>query len=240
MVPSGMNFSGMTMDFAFEVDNPNPIGFTLANLDYQLDLDGSTFLKGNDAQNIALKKNGRSTVHLPLTVEYKKFASAVSSLFSGKDKIPYHLKTGFGIDSPMGVMKIPLNVDGEAPIPKAPDIKVSDVSIGKMGLSGTDMNFKLKVGNNNAFPLGLKALTYALGIANVDVGSGTAPLTDIAANSNGEVNIPVKINFLKMGTAVVQALKSKSLPYNLAGKLDLGDGEVKHPFSLKGIADLKN
>ena len=41
---TGLSFEAISLQFDVEVDNPNPIGIEMAGFDYELLMDGSTFI----------------------------------------------------------------------------------------------------------------------------------------------------------------------------------------------------
>lgn len=231
-----LSFQSVTLDFDFELKNPYDVGMTLANLDYKLDVDGRPLLQGKTNKEIVVKAKDSSIVTLPYTIEFIKVAQALASLFSSRNELPYMLQLGFGVKTPIGVIQLPIKVDGKVPLPKLPDVSVAGVKLDSMGFTGAQISFNLKVKNNSSFPLRLKGTNYDMKIAGVNVSNGQVAVPEVSANQAATVKIPLKLNFLKLGLGVVKVVKSKKVDYDLGGALDLG--VLKKAFNLKGTANL--
>ncbi len=233
---SGLSFEGATLDFDFELENPNAVAISLASLDYKLNVEGKQLFAGDQNKGIKIGANARSPVTLPFSVKFVDLAQSLATLFSSKQAVPYDLAVGFGLKTPIGPIRLPAKVDGTVPLPKLPEVKVANVRMGNLSVTGAEVIFDLNVQNKSKFPLRLEGLNYGVEIAGAQVGSGNAQVPAMAANAAATTQVPIRLNFLSVGAAVVNVVRSKQVPYKFTGKLDLGPFD--HPFTLAGNAKL--
>ena len=230
------SLESITLDFEFMVSNPNDVAIKLNTLEYALDVDSKSLAKGTSDKPLELVASGAAPVRLPLTVTYSDLVDNVLMLFSSKETVPYALNVAFGLATPIGTVSIPLEDKGEVPLPKLPDVKVKSVRVGNIGLMGAEVRFELSVANRGQFPIQPRGLDFDIAVAGTSISAGQRDLPTVEADSERTVVIPLRVNFLKLGMAVTKAIRSKSLPYEVKGGLDLG--LVKQPFALSGTARL--
>ncbi|MEM6558148.1 MAG: LEA type 2 family protein [Myxococcota bacterium] len=231
-----VSLAGTTLDFEFELLNPNPVAVTFATLDYQLDIDGSQFVKGESDKGVEMKANGSSTINVPLTVEFKELADSLLAFLKAKDSIAYRLQAGFGLKTPLGPLRLPVDVDGDAPVPKLPKISVQGVKLDKLDMTGAALSLAFDLENRGSFPLQIQGIDYAFQIAEVDVTSGVAEGAKLEASSQTAYTIPIALDFFKLGRSMLKVIQSKTFPYDFRGKIDLG--LLEQPFELQGVAEL--
>ncbi|MBT3219996.1 MAG: LEA type 2 family protein, partial [Proteobacteria bacterium] len=61
-----INFQEADVDFVFDVDNPNPIGFNLSSFSYALGFEEIQLLAGDNEDGFALEADGNSELILPV------------------------------------------------------------------------------------------------------------------------------------------------------------------------------
>lgn len=231
-----LSYDDVTLDFEFLVTNPNDVAVKLQGLDYALDVNGKSLVKGETQEALRLAANGSAPVRLPLTVTFRDLVANLATLFSSRSSVPYALDAGFGLDTPIGVVRVPVEASGEVPLPKPPDVQLADVKLASLGLTGARIEVQLDVRNRSTFPIQPKGLLYDLAIAGTSVSKGNESLPAVGANEERRVAIPIQLDFMKLGTAAVQAVRSRTLPYSVKGSVDLG--VFRQPFDLTGTAKL--
>lgn len=231
-----VSFEKVTLDFEFSIANPYNLGLTLNGLDYDLDLEGKDFVAGKTNQSLRLEPLKSAPVRLPLTVKFTDFVDNFDSFFSSRETVAYALNAGFGLETPIGPVRVPLNQAGDVPLPKIPDVEMQNVRLRNVGLTGAEVEFSLNVRNRGQFPVQPRGFSYGVKLAGVSVSSRQQALPVLPANTAQPVTIPLRVDFLRLGAAVVEAIRSRSLPYEFKGDLDLG--LFKHPFELRGTAKL--
>ena len=229
-------FSSVTLDFEFELENPNSVGITLAKVGYELELDGKPFVKGETTDKVELKAKGTSPLMVPVTVDFPKLGRALHVLLSSRDKLPYRLKLAVGVETPIGVITLPKEIQGELPLPKLPEIRVAAIQLNSLGLTGAELELRLRVTNRASFAMTQAGLRYDLALAGHSVSQGKVALDPIEPGQTAEVAVPVSLSFLHLAASLVQAVRTKTLPYRLVGVLEAGP--FKQPFRLEGTARL--
>lgn len=231
-----LSLESITLDFELKVNNPNSLGATLEKLDYRLQVDGQRLMSGTSADKLSVPAKGSAPVRLPLTLTYAELADAVKLLLSDAETVPYQLGLGLTVRTPVGPVELPLDHEGTVPLPKLPEVSVADVRLAKLGFSGARVEVAVNVKNRGKFPIRPKGFRYALALAGVDVSAGQQVLPTIGEHGQKQVVLPIDLEFLRLGAAVVEAVRTKRLPYRLEGELDLG--LLAQPFELSGEADL--
>ncbi|MEK7396052.1 MAG: LEA type 2 family protein [Candidatus Poribacteria bacterium] len=243
---AGLSFSGIDLLFDLKVKNPNKIGVKLAGLDYDLLLDGSSFLTGNQTRSIEIPSLGEEVIQLPVNLSffdiYKTFQNLRDQGLSN-----YQIKCGFSFDLPvLGAVRIPVSKSGEFPLIKIPKISLESLKIEKLNLTNAGMKLRLKLSNSNAFAMMFKGGNYQLKLNEQNIFSGMMADKDIQIKENGDgiIEMPFSIDFLNVGKSAYQMLSgNKSLNYGLNGNFNLGTSlplmeKTDFPFELSGKTDL--
>ncbi|MEO0594453.1 MAG: LEA type 2 family protein, partial [Myxococcota bacterium] len=139
-------------------------------------------------------------------------------------------------DQPTERVRLPVDVDGEAPVPKLPKISVQGIKLDKLDMTGAALALSFDLENRGSFPLQIEGIDYAFQIAEVDVTSGVAKGAQLEASSETAYTIPIQLDFFKLGRSMLKVIQSKSFPYDFSGKIDLG--LLEQPFELQGVAEL--
>ncbi|MCU7809991.1 MAG: LEA type 2 family protein [Candidatus Thiodiazotropha sp. (ex Notomyrtea botanica)] len=242
---TGLDFEGMDLAFDVQVDNPNPVGISLAGLDYDLSLLGSRFLKGDQPMGMKLAANGNSSVEVPMRLGFQQLLSTYQQL-KGADSAGYQLDLGMGFDVPvLGRVRVPVSYQGEFPVPEMPDVKVRSLDVQQLSMSGATLMMQLEVDNPNAFSLLLNQLNYDVKLNGYNVGSG---LMDRAVNlqqgSPGVINLPLSLDFAQAGMGLYKALLGSGIRYDLNGSMEASSSNpiLKHfqmPLEKQGSVSLR-
>ncbi|MET0046043.1 MAG: LEA type 2 family protein [Candidatus Thiodiazotropha sp. 6PLUC3] len=242
---SGLDINGIDLIFDLQVDNPNPVKIALDRLDYDLKLSNHSFLKGEQGMGVSLAANGPSQVKLPVRMEFEQLLQQYGQLLK-QDEVPYEIDLGLGLDVPLlGRIRLPVNYQGRMPIPKIPDVKVSDVDVERLTLQKAELMVELEVANPNRFAVILDKLDYQLKLNGIDVGGGVLSQSmKIDQRGKGRIKIPLSLDLMQAGRGLYGAVMGGSgLSYELGGSLDAsGDtpllGEFQIPLDKQGKVDL--
>jgi LEA14-like dessication related protein len=232
-----MSLLGGTLNFHFNVHNPNAFSATLDRLTYQLAIDEKPFADGIVDQKIQLRANADETVLLPVKINFMDLFHSIAEL-TQKEAVAYDLKGMFTV---MGV-NIPYHAGGRVPIPKLPDISLKQVMVSDLNLSGASLVFRFALENPNPFAIAVDSLEYEVSLAETSFATGIAKTaTPIAANSGTDLDVEVGVNFFRMGQATHRLIKDKSTPYEIKGAMIFntpGTGEQRVPFSRAGVVPM--
>ena len=67
---SDVTFAGATVNLTFTVENPNPVGISLAESDYKLSVAGKQLVAGKPPAGLQIPASGSSDVTLPAQVRF--------------------------------------------------------------------------------------------------------------------------------------------------------------------------
>ncbi|MGB9594911.1 MAG: LEA type 2 family protein [Candidatus Poribacteria bacterium] len=243
---AGLSFNGIDLLFDLKVKNPNKIGIKLAGFDYDLLLNGNSFLTGNQIRGIEIPSLGEETVQLPVNLNFFDIYKTFQNLWD-QGLSNYQMKFGFSFEMPvLGAIRIPVSKSGEFPLIKIPKISLQSLNIEKLNITNADMKLKLKVNNPNAFAMILKGGNYQLKLNNQNIFSGimSDKNIQIGEKSDGIIEMPISLDFISVGKSVYQMLSgNKSIDYNLIGNFNLGTSlplmeKADLPFEISGKTDL--
>lgn len=105
-----------------------------------------------------------------------------------------------------------------------PKISIQNISLQEISLTQGTAVVTLNVANPNAFPIPLKGIQYGLSLNGHPVASGDQVQDmSIGARQEMPINIPVKLDFMQLLQLAPEAMRTRSLHYDL-------NGAVKLPF----------
>ena len=224
------SLSGATVNLVYDVENPNPVALSLAQVSYALFVEGKQVVSGTPPDGLRLKASGGSELVFPASVKFADLVPAVSTLFT-KEQAAYKAQGSVGIKTPLGVLAFPLAHEGSFPVPKLPQVTLATPRIKSLGLTGATVEFPLTITNRNGFALPINGLTGALNIAGNNVGTlATGDLGSFAANAERQVTLPLTINFARAASAAA-ALRSGSAQVGFTGQVLSGGAGVPLSFS---------
>src|SRR5207302_9036734 len=124
-----------------------------------------------------------------------------------------------GVDTPLGVITLPLEAKGTLELPRAPQVALGSPKVMDLSLTGATLELPLTITNGNAFALPLGALAGALRVEGAEVGSLQTPeLGTVAGGAAQTVAVPVRIRFAEALSAA-RALRSGTAHIDLRGEL---------------------
>lgn len=243
---ANIDFDQAELIFDLAVENKNPIDLDLAGLDYDLKIANQSLVSGVTAKAIKIKASSTSPVQLPITLKFDDLKKLPGELWN-KDNFAYQLDTTFNIILPViGNYPVPVSKSGELPVPKMPQIQVKGVKINKLSFTSAELLTQVEVNNPNAFSLAMSNLNYQLNVNNQRWGEGNITKTsNIPEKGKGVIDIPVKLDLLKVGQSAYKVLLNKSaIEYELTGNATVDTGlellrNYKMPLDVKGKTSLQ-
>lgn len=232
------SFSETTLLFDFNVDNPNPLGLRVDRIGYQLDINGRSFIQGENDQSISIPSQGRGVVHLPLQVEFFEFFQSIQE-FMQSDFLDYDLKGSISV----GPFQVPFQNSGQFPVPKLPEVSLLDIEIDELTFTSATINFALGLKNINEFAILPKGLTYEISLGDLPFANGKVnKFENIDSQRELKINLPLKLDLISLGHSAFQLLQGASTQYDFSGTLELNIpkfGIRSFPFNQTGQMNIK-
>lgn len=119
-----------------------------------------------------------------------------------------------------------------------PKVSIDTIQVQDISLAQGTAVVTLNVNNPNAFPIPLQGIEYGLSLNGRQVARGdqTQNVT-LAARQSVPVQIPITLNFNEILSLVPDAIRSRTVAYDLSGAVRLPF--VKVPFQRQGGVGVK-
>ncbi len=120
---TGLDAEGIGFNLGVAVNNPNPVTLQLADVGYQLHINGKSLVSGRQADGLALKANDTSVLQVPIHLSFQDLSAIGQGLWQQKS-LQYVLNTQVGIKLP-GLGNVPFNnqQSGQLPMPEMSGLK---------------------------------------------------------------------------------------------------------------------
>jgi LEA14-like dessication related protein len=236
-----LSFSGLTLRFDVEIENPNPIGIGLAGFDYELQIEDIPFVNGEVQDKVTVAARDRSIIPLPVELGFEEIAQTIDAL-KGKEEAAYRLSSGFTFDLPvLGRIRVPVQTEGSFPVLRAPRLQVVSLRLNEISLSGASLDLDLELINRNSFKVFVESLEYRFQVDGRDWASGMRQeRVRIPDNNSARLTIPIELDFGAVGRGVYQLiLGGERLQYALKANIEVGTSlraleQAALPFELSG------
>lgn len=231
------SLSDATVDLVYELDNPNSLGLKLASVDYAFFVEGKQVVAGKPKSGVNLKSNSKSELVFPANVKFADIAPVVTT-FLNKDVAAFKAQGSLGIQTPLGVIRFPLEKEGTFAVPKIPQVQFQAPRITNVTLSGATVEFPLSITNRNGFPLPVSGISGALKVAGASVGNlNTGNLGMLDASGTKQVTLPLTINFASAASAAMALRSGGNAQVSLNGNLTSDAQSV--PLNLSQLLNFK-
>lgn len=224
--------SGITVNTHWTLENPNPLGLSLAEVDYAFFVEDKQVLAGKPPRGLKIAANGQSELVFPANVKFSDIAPLVH-VFLNQDYARYRAEGHIGVDTPIGILKLPLSTSGQFEVPKVPSVQVASVRVRNLSFQGALLELPLQLTNRNSFELPIQGVSGQLSIGGATVGTvSTGDLGPLGGRASKQVVIPVQLNFLA-APAAAKAIASGQGQLSLNGQVHSGTAAV--PFNLNQL-----
>ena len=223
---SDASLSGITLNVHYRLSNPNPIGLSLASVNYGLFIEGKQVVAGTPGQGLSIAANGGSDLVFPAAIKFADIAPVVQTFLS-QDTARFKAQGSIGVSTPLGVLTLPLEREGTFEVPKMPKVEFRPPRVSSISLSGATIEFPLAVQNRNSYALPISGIVGALSIAGSNVGTlSTGNLGALDASATKELSMPLTVNFLGAASAVMAAVKGSPANVSFQAQVQSGDAQV--------------
>jgi LEA14-like dessication related protein len=222
---AAISLGGATLDVVFKVDNPNPIGLSIDQINTRFLIDGKQLVASSPPGGLALPANGSTELRLPLTFRFVDVAETVLA-FLTKQQANYRLEGDVGVRTPSGLLRVPLAVEGRFDVPKMPSISIETPRIRELSLSQATIELPIRVHNPNGLPLLVDGLQGNLQMDGSSLGSlNLDQVGTLEAGQTKELVAPITIN-LGQSVAVARAISRGHGNLALTGQVSSKDGAI--------------
>jgi LEA14-like dessication related protein len=101
----------ITLRFDVALLNPGDGEMNVAGYEYELQIEGRSFMAGTSRNGFALAPHGTARVSVPVTLALADLQRTLATLKS-RGEVPYRLAVTLLIDTPLGAFRFPLTKDG--------------------------------------------------------------------------------------------------------------------------------
>lgn len=241
-----INFDGVTLLFDFDVTNPNSLDVSAESYNYEFFINGRSFISGTQDERLEIGQESTSTIQVPVSMTFANLYESFRSVIS-QDSVSYRMDTAVSFSLPViGSRTVPVQAEGELPIPKIPRIQFGDFEMKRLSFSGADVDISFRVSNPNPFGITLAGADYALQVNGkewLDTRLGESISVDGSATR--EITIPIELSASQMGSALVEMMGGrKEFEYRLTGQARVSADlkgfteEQSVPFDLEGVFNL--
>jgi LEA14-like dessication related protein len=203
-----VDFAGAQLELVFTVTNPNPAGLELSTAKYALQVEGHQVVAGAPARGLRIPPRASTEMAFPAEVRWSEIAPALAALFA-QDAVHYVASGEIGIDTPIGLVTLPLQHEGTFASPRMPKLSLGSPQLVSLSFLGARLLLPLTVSNGNDFPLPIAGITGEVTVATAPVGHIALPeQPPIAAHSQAVLEVPLELLFLTTGPGVAEAIRS--------------------------------
>ncbi len=204
-----INWEEVDLNLVFKVENPNPLKVALAKFSYDLDLEGNDIVKGSMDDGLELPAEDSATLKIPLTLTFSEMASLLSDT-KGKDELSMGLSGKLGFNTPVGVVEVPYNAEGDVPVLRPPKFAFKGIQIDKVDLlsNKASMKVNLKVTNQGKESLAFENFDYTFKLKDTKVAAGkVSSLGEADGDGTSTLSLPIDVTLSSLGSSVVSLIK---------------------------------
>lgn len=234
-----------TLDLSLDllVHNPLPVGLDIASMAYTVKMGETTIVENEYAEPFVVEGRDSSTVKVAAQLNLLNLIEEINKQDRlGNDSVDYHMESTLHLREPFfgkDTLRISRNMRRE--VYHLPEIEVLGFDLEKFRLNKSDIILKLKLTNNNSFPLEFRNPTYSINVGKQDqlLKGSTQGGALVKANSTDTYEIPFKIDMGDLLKTAGQLLfQGKDLPFQLNFKCTLkSPNEMVDNSTLNYIVD---
>lgn len=224
------SLSDATVNLTWDLKNPNPVGLSIAELDYLFKVEGKQVVAGTPPRGLNVKPQGSSPLVFPANVKFQDIVPVIET-FLTKDQAAYSASGNIGIKTPIGVIRFPLSKEGMFEVPKIPQVQLGAPRIAQLSLTGATLEVPVTVTNRNSYNLPIRQVGGGLSIAGAQVGTlSTGDLGELSGRASKQLNLPINVNFASSLQAA-NAIRQGSA--NIAWNGQIQSGSTSIPLKLQ-------
>lgn len=197
----GISLAGLTLDTIWELNNPNSVGLSLASIEYALSVEEKQVISGAPPQGLQIAPRAASDLHFPANLRFQDLAAVIDT-FLDKDFASYRASGAIGVNTPIGVIRLPLATEGQFEVPKVPLVQFGNPRVTNVTFAGATIEFPLSVTNRNTYALPISGVSGNVSLAGANIGTlSTGDLGSMEGKGLKNVTLPLNVNFLSAASA---------------------------------------
>lgn len=228
------------------VDNPNAVGVTLTGFSYRLEVEGVEFLSGIQTRGISIPAFGERSFEFPVTIGFRNLVDTVGAV-GDRDEASYTIDVDLSFELPvLGEVTVPVRREGTFPIVRPPAVRVADLVLDSLTISGARLSLSVEVENPNGFAFALDSLSYSFAVnERIWFDGATDRRRTIAAHASEDVTASFTLSFTEFGRTVRDLLLGgDALDYSFSAEARVDPDidlipTVTLPFTRSGRIDLR-
>lgn len=222
LVLNDVSLGGLNLDTVWDLNNPNSVGISLASVDYALFIENKQVVAGAPQNGLQIPAQGSSELHFPAGIKFADVAGVVET-FLTKDTATWRAEGALGVQTPVGVLRIPIAREGQFEVPKLPAIVFGNPRVTSVTLQGATVEFPLTVTNKNTYALPISGVTGTLAVAGSNIGTlSTGNLGSMEGKGAKQVAIPLTINFLSAASAAATVARGGNAQVSFNAQVQSG------------------
>ena len=204
-----------TLEFHFDVENPNPLGLALGNLRYAFEIGGKALSSGELPANTALPAQGHADLAVPLKIDYQQAFGSLQKLFT-EDAPEYRVSGSFRV----GPFEIPYSQTGRLKLPRMPRLAIKQLRLISTDPLAPTWTLELELDNPNEFSIPLEGLDYAFNLRGRDLATGRTELERMNAGQRTTLALPLRLSLADLGLALADLRKGgTTLPFRFSANV---------------------
>ena len=216
-----ISFEDLSVDFVFDVHNPDPVNLPLQRFNYDLSLADISIITGDNPEGVELESEATSEMVLPVTLEFANIYELVTAT-RGEDDLPFAFAGGFGWDTDIGPVDVTFDEAGDLPALRLPTVQVGQ--LGVTSITDTKAGFALSVDidNDHASTLDFNNLDFKVKFAGVKVGAGTEEtFGSVPGATTDTLTVPFSVDYVDAIDAIAAIASGDTLKVDLAATSDV-------------------
>lgn len=198
-----VSLGSATVNLNYRLDNPNPFGLSLASVQYAFFVEGHQVVAGQPPNGLTIPASGSADVVLPANVKFADVAPVIET-FLTKETAAYTAKGSIGVETPIGIVTLPVEQSGTFPVPKLPTVVLQPPRLAQVTLTSATLELPLVVTNKNDFPIPISGVSGAVSVGGARVGTVSSPdIGSIGPRATFPVTLPVRLDFAQAAGAAM-------------------------------------
>ncbi len=101
---SKLNLTGADLEVGVNINNPNGFSLNLHKMDYNLNVNGKNWVSGITNEALSVDEHGKSTLKLPVSLNFLDLGSSVFQLLSGNNELSYRFNGNVDLGSSLPML----------------------------------------------------------------------------------------------------------------------------------------